>query len=145
MGRLKQELWTFGKAQMTALIATLVDFCTSVFLAEILGFYYVMASFLGSLTGGIINCGMNYRWVFEPQGVKKKNAVMKYMMVWCGSILLNTLGTYALTEFSRQYFIIAKAVVAAFVAVFWNYQLQRHFVYQKTNLIQRLKMNIKSN
>lgn len=44
--------------------------------------------------------------------------------------MLNTLGTYALTELSSQYFMFAKVVVAVFVAIFWNYQLQRLFVYK---------------
>lgn len=139
MGKVKMELWTFCKAQLTAQIATLVDFTLSFLLAELLGVYYVTASFLGALSGGLVNCGMNYRWVFKPQGMKKKNVAAKYMMVWCGSIGLNTLGTYALTELSHQYFIYAKAFVAVLVAILWNYQLQRSFVYCDTHIMEKVK------
>lgn len=140
MGRIRRELWTFCKAQMTAQMATLVDFSVTVLLAEAAGVYYVLASFLGALSGGVVNCMMNYRWVFQPKGMKKKNVAAKYMMVWGGSIALNTMGTFALTEVSGQYFLYSKAVVAVLVAVLWNYQLQRLFVYRDTHLMRKLKL-----
>jgi putative flippase GtrA len=129
MGRIKRELWLFSKAQASAMVATLVDFSLSFVLAEAAGIYYVAASFLGALTGGIVNCATNYRWVFRPQGAKKRYVASKYLIVWCGSIALNTAGTYVLTELSQQYFMLAKAAVAVVVAVLWNYQLQRRWVY----------------
>lgn len=130
MGRIKREIRTFAKAQVTAQVATLIDFALSLVLAEGLGMWYVTASFLGALSGGISNCAMNYRWVFNAEELKKGSVAWKYMIVWTGSIVLNTLGTYALTELSSQYFMFAKVVVAVIVAIFWNYQLQRLFVYK---------------
>jgi hypothetical protein len=35
-----------------------------------------------------------------------------------------------LTEWSGQYFVLMKIVVAVCVGVLWNYQLQRRFVYK---------------
>ncbi len=140
MGKIKHELWTFCKAQFTAQIATLTDFCLSVLLAEVAGIWYVWASFLGALTGGIVNCGLNYRWVFDNTGdLKKKNMVFKYFLVWTGSIILNTIGTYALTELSGHHFIFAKTVIAIIVALLWNYQLQRFFVYRDTHLSEKFR------
>lgn len=54
---------------------------------------------------------------------------MRYLLVWGISILLNTVGTCQLTEALRIDFIIVKAVVAVLVAVLWNYQMQRVFVF----------------
>lgn len=139
MGRVKSEFWMFSKAQLTAQVATLADFAMSLLLAEAVGLYYVWSSFLGAVTGGIVNCMLNYRWVFHAQGLSKKSVAAKYFMVWSGSIALNTLGTYALTELSGQYFIIAKALVAVTVGVLWNYQLQRLFVYKETHIIDKIK------
>jgi len=85
-----------------------------------------------------MNCMVNYRWVFDADGLKKKNVVVKYFVVWTGSILLNTLGTYLLTELSQQYFLFAKAVVAVSVGLLWNYQLQRLFVYRDTHIIEKI-------
>jgi len=130
MGKIKHELWTFCKAQISAQVATLIDFVVSVLLAELVGIWYLYATFLGAISGGISNCIMNYRWVFDNEGLKKKKVAYKYAIVWTGSIILNTLGTYVLTELSSQYFIFSKAIVSILVAVFWNYQLQRLFVYK---------------
>ena len=124
---------------MTAQLASIVDFAVSLFLAEVCNFWYVTATFLGALSGGITNCVSNYKWVFENEGLKKRNVAYKYFMVWAGSILLNTGGTYLLTEISGQYFIYAKLLVSVMVGLLWNYQLQRFFVYKDTHIIEKIK------
>ena len=71
------------------------------------------------------------------------NVVIKYMMVWIGSLLLNAYGTEYLTELclasemldswgiSRNLrFTIARLTVSFLVSVFWNLLLQRTFVYR---------------
>ena len=141
MGKLRRELWMFCKAQMSAQLATLIDFTVSLLLAALFGMWYVAASFLGALSGGIFNCALNYRWVFHAVGLKKRVVALKYMLVWTGSILLNTGGTYLLTEASGQYFIFAKIVVSVAVALLWNYQMQRNFVYRDVRLSK--KSNLK--
>ncbi|MBR1410644.1 MAG: GtrA family protein [Prevotella sp.] len=135
----RHELLTFCKAQLTAQAASLVDFVMSLFLAEVCNLWYVIATFLGALSGGITNCITNYKWVFENDGLKKRNVAYKYFMVWTGSILLNTGGTYLITEVSGQYFIFAKLIVSVIVGLLWNYQLQRLFVYKDTHIIMKLK------
>jgi putative flippase GtrA len=75
---------------------------------------------------------------------KKKYIAFKYLFVWTGSILLNTAGTFALTELSGQYFIFAKIVVAVGVALLWNYQLQRLFVYRDTHIVEKIKRKRKN-
>lgn len=65
---------------------------------------------------------------------EKRNIAIRYIVVWGGSILLNTYGTYILTELSDQYFMFSKIIVSVIVAVFWNYQMQYRFVFNsKTN------------
>lgn len=138
MGRLRREVWTFCKAQLSAQVATLVDFSVSFILAAGMGVWYVTASFLGALSGGIVNCAVNYRWVFRAVMLKKRYVVLKYLVVWTGSILLNTLGTHLLTEWSGQYFIFPKMVVAVSIAMLWNYPMQRVFVYRDNRMNKRL-------
>jgi putative flippase GtrA len=145
MGKLRHEIWTFCKAQFSAQVATIADFGVSMLLAEVVGMWYVWASFSGAVTGGITNCIVNYRWVFDgTKELKKKYIAFKYLFVWTGSILLNTAGTFALTELSGQYFIFAKIVVAVGVALLWNYQLQRLFVYRDTHIVEKIKRKRKN-
>lgn len=140
MGKLRHEIWTFCKAQFSAQIATIADLSVSMLLVELFGVWYVWASFSGALTGGIVNCTVNYRWVFDDTRELKKRAIaLKYTIVWTGSILLNTTGTYALTELSGQYFIFAKILVSICVGLLWNYQLQRLFVYRDIHIVEKME------
>lgn len=133
------------KALATAQAATIVDFVLTVLLSSFLGVYYVVATTIGAVSGGITNCIMNYRWVFPGSDRSKYGIAWRYFVVWLTSILLNVSGTYLLTEmlkgnatllsvmgkYSDQVYIISKIIVAVLVAICWNYQMQRVFVYRK--------------
>lgn len=138
------QLLMFAKAQLSAQVASLVDFVVTVLLVKCFALFYLYATFIGSVAGGMVNCAINYRWVFDGRQCKKKFVALKYTFVWVVSIALNTWGTYFLTEWltSRPWvirllsvyvddlFIFSKVVVAVSVALFWNYQMQRLFVYR---------------
>ena len=120
MDNLRTKLITFCKAQCSAWIASAIDFGTTIILAHVFGLWYGYSTFIGALNGGIANCLINYRWVFHAFEMKKRNIAIRYLVVWGGSILLNTYGTYILTELSDQYFMFSKIIVSVIVAVFWN-------------------------
>ena len=139
------------KALCSAQLATILDFMVTFILSSLFGVYYVLASFIGSLTGGIFNCILNSRWVFPHNGVRKKHVALKYMLVWGTSILLNTGGTFLCTEWLKrrhslqilmgdnidQIYIVGKIIVAVMVAVLWNYTMQRYFVFSNLKLIRK--------
>ena len=131
MDTIKKTIITFCKAQFSAWIASAIDFLVTIITAHFIGFWYGYSTFVGALAGGIVNCAINYRWVFRPNGIKKRRVVTRYIIVWTGSIMLNTLGTLVLTELTGFSFIIVKAIIAVIVAVVWNYQMQRLFVFKK--------------
>lgn len=141
MGRITQVLLTFGKAETSAAVASVVDFALTILLVKAVGIWYALASFFGALVGGLINCCVNYRWVFDKQEQGKPFIALKYLLVWGVSILLNTVGTWFFTELSGLYFIIIKAAVAVAVAVFWNYQMQRTFVFRNLHMHNKEKIN----
>ena len=118
---------------MSSQMASLVDFTVSLVLERI-GLWYLYASFLGAVSGGVVNCTLNYRWVFHTKGRKKKYVAVRYFIVWAVSIALNTYGTYIVTETTGIDFIISKAIVAIIVAIFWNYQMQRMFVFKSKQI-----------
>lgn len=136
------------KAFLTSQVANVADFSVTVLLSSILGMYYVLATAIGAVCGGITNCILNYRWVFPGTDSKKRYVALKYFAVWIVSLFLNTFGTYALTEFIReksfvirllgvhndQIYICAKIIVAVLVALCWNYQMQRVFVYRNIDV-----------
>ncbi len=139
MGKIKQELVTFGKAELTASIASIVDFGLAFFLSDIIGIYYGLANALGVMSGGITNCTLNYRYVFGDSKRKKKSVAWRYFIIWALSWTLNSGGTIALTEAINLHehinihYMIPKCVVSFLVAVLVNYPGQRKFVFKKKN------------
>ena len=94
----RYAVWVFIKAQLSSYVASLVDFLVTILLVKLSGLFYLYATFLGSVVGGMVNCAINYGWVFHADDCKKTHVALKYLFVWGGSILLNTWGTFALTE-----------------------------------------------
>jgi putative flippase GtrA len=149
-------LWLFLKAQLSAQVASIVDFCSTVFLVKFFGIYYLYATFTGSVAGGVVNCAINYGWVFHAEDCKKTHVAFKYFLVWSGSILLNTWGTFILTEwftgmklinhllgyYVNDLFMLSKVIVSLLVGFFWNYCLQRFFVYRNHNIKEFFKNHI---
>ena len=143
----RYAVWVLIKAQLSSYVASLVDFLVTILLVKLSGLSYLYATFLGSVVGGMVNCAINYGWVFHADDCKKTHVALKYLFVWGGSILLNTWGTFALTEwltgmrwvdgllghYINDVFILSKIIVAVLVAFFWNYHLQRIFVYRNHN------------
>ncbi|MDR0989592.1 MAG: GtrA family protein [Prevotellaceae bacterium] len=141
----KREVWLFLKAQCSAELATVADFLTTILLAKGVGLFYLYATFIGTVVGGVLNCCVNYAWVFKGSGSKPRYIAGRYVVVWGGSILLNTWGTFFLTEwitdmrwiaealkgYVDDLFILSKIIVAVLVACCWNYPMQRHFVFRK--------------
>lgn len=128
----------FCKAQISSLMATLVDFVMTAFLFQIIGVFYVWSTLLGSVTGGIVNCIINYKWTFSGNKQSKTSVAIKYFIVWIGSILLNTWGTAigarmlsSKTDIGLNSVLLSKIIVAILVAIFWNFLLQKYFVYKK--------------
>lgn len=155
----RRSVWVFFKAQVSAQLASVVDFLVTILLATVFGIFYLYATFTGSIVGGIVNCWVNYGWVFKAGECKKTHVAVKYLVVWGGSILLNTWGTFALTEwltdmkwvngllghYVDNVFILSKIIVAVLVAFVWNYQLQRVFVYRNHNFKSFLKQCLDNN
>ena len=137
----------FMRAQFSSQIASLSDFLVTILLAKLFNLYYVYATFTGSVCGGIVNCIVNYKWTFKSKECKKVYVLIKYFLVWIGSIFLNTWGTYFVTEslgkspwvrellshYVDDLFLFSKIVVSLLVGFLWNYNMQRIFVYRNFN------------
>lgn len=137
MRNIKHELLTFGKAELTASIASIVDFGLAFILSDIIGIYYGLANALGVMSGGITNCSLNYRYVFGDSNRKKKSVAWRYFIIWAISWILNSGGTIALTELINSHehinihYMIPKCLIAFLVAVLVNYPGQRKFVFNQ--------------
>lgn len=99
----------------------------------------------GAILGGVVNCAINYHFTFHASGQSVRAVIVKYILVWTGSLLLNMYGTtFASIGLSKWYFLlnmgftadaifaVSTLVVSLLVSWFWNFALQRYFVYRPT-------------
>lgn len=126
----KKEVFTFAKAQGSAFVATLSDYVMRVLLDKVVGIPYIYATFFGALTGGIVNCCINYRFVFSDNDTKKLDVAWRYLVIWSGSIFFNTAGTGFFKEVFGIKVYYSMLLTSALVGIFWNYMMQRLFVFK---------------
>ena len=156
----KEGFFMFLRAQFSSQISSLTDFLVSIICVNVFGIFYGNATLLGNITGGILNCFINYRWTFKATEVKIIYVLIKFVMVWLVSIFLNREGTVLFTEFAMKYipvnslptviienvFLVPKIIVSIIVGFVWNYNMQRIFVYRDRNFRKYLvRIRIKSN
>ena len=136
-------VFEFIRSAGAAQAASWVDLGTGFVLFAFAHFTPFLSTALGALAGGIINCILNYRFTFHAQSCPWKAVVVKYAIVWIGSLLLNAFGTqflyYGLLHwpwletvgFKKDgYFAAARLIVSGIVSLGWNFVLQRNFVYR---------------
>lgn len=98
---------------------------------------------IGAVLGGVVNCIINYKFTFHADGQSVKAVSVKYFMVWIGSLLLNMYGTTFLARPLSKWhllqswgftedgiFATSTLIVSLLVSWFWNFLLQRRFVYR---------------
>lgn len=130
----------FGRAQVSALMATVADFCVTALMFSLTG-CVMPSTAVGAVSGGVLNCVVNYKWTFPGTQRTKMSVGVRYLIVWAVSILLNTFGTGLMAWFlsgttgvgdsGMSCVMISRATVAVVVAVTWNYLMQKHFVYRR--------------
>lgn len=109
----------------------MVDYAVVIGLVEILVYWYVTANVIGASLGAITNFLIGRYWAFQSATDSIAGQAGRYVLVSLGSLILNTLGLYLLTEYSPLNYIWAKVLVALFIAVTYNYLMQKKFVFRK--------------
>ena len=120
----------FAFAQVAAFAGTVVDFLLVIFLTEVVGIWYVASNALGATGGAITNFVLGRYWVFSAAQKKMFTQAFRYFLVAAGSMMLNTLGVYLLTEFTVLHYLASKIIVAIFIAFTFNFFLQKNFVFK---------------
>jgi putative flippase GtrA len=124
------KIVTFAKAQIASLIASIIDYWCTVMLVELVGFWYVWASAIGTVIGGITNFSLGRHWVFRRREKARHKQMIKYLIVWTGYLILTTSGIFLLTHYTHLNYVISKATVSLLMAVSYNYPLQKKFVFR---------------
>lgn len=120
----------FAKAQLASFVASVIDYFITIFCVEILGFWYLAGSSMGTILGGITNFSIGRNWVFKEGERERHIQLFRYFLVWTGYLFLATSGVYLLTHFSHINYLVSKLSVSFFLAVAYNYPLQKRFVFR---------------
>lgn len=124
---------TFVKAQASSFAASIFDFLTTIVCKEFFYLWYVTASLIGTIAGGVTNFVLGRAWVFKKGHKKQESTItqqaIKFLVVWGGNLLLNTAGVFFVTHYIGLNYITSKVVVSASVGISYNYFLQKKFVF----------------
>ena len=133
---------TFIRAQISSIISTCIDWTVTFILTDWLNVWYVISTITGATSGGITNFLLNRHWTFYSGTDHKKyntgndseikGQFVRYIVVWSGSILLNTLGTIFFTEITHLNYLLSKAITAIIVAFSFNFLMQKKYVFRFT-------------
>ncbi len=121
---------TFLKANVASLTASLCDYLVTFIFKHFLHFDAVNASITGTVFGGIINFLISRRWVFKSVDSPVFYQGKKYLLTWTGNLILNALGVYLLIRFAGLFYMTAKVTTSLFVAVAYNYPIQKKYVFK---------------
>lgn len=121
---------TFIKAQASSLIATFLDFSTTIVLVNFFFQDPFISSVVGTTCGGIANFMINRYWVFEAAENKMGAQAFRYFLVWIGNLGLNAAGMYLILYLTEWNYVVSKALVALVVGFGYNYVFQKKLVFK---------------
>lgn len=138
-------IFTFLRSIVSSQAASIIDLALGFVLFSWCGLDAFVSTAIGAVAGGAVNCAINYKFTFHADGCPWAAVIIKYAMVWIGSLLLNSFGTAWLTSAFENWHLLAvlgvttkgcyaaaRIIVSLLVSWFWNFLLQRYFVYVPT-------------
>lgn len=108
----------------------MVDYGVLFSMTEILHIWYVTATASGAFAGAVANFFINRHWSFRATHDPAHHQAARYALISTGSLLLNTGGVWAMTEFCKIHYAISVVCIALLVGFFFNFPLQRSYVFR---------------
>lgn len=137
--------FAFLRSAVSSQTASWVDLFLGFALFAWVGLAPWLSTAIGAVVGGVINCIINYKFTFHANDCPWRAVIIKYIMVWFGSMTLNSLGTQVLYwifsawDYLKELgfnddgtYAAARLLVSLLVSWFWNFLLQHRFVYRVT-------------
>lgn len=121
---------TFLKAQGASMVASAVDFLVTIIAVELFGIWYVMGTIIGTVSGGVTHFTIGRTLVFNPTIKKVPTQIFKYFIAWNGSLLLNALGVFLVTQYLNVNYVISKILISILVGFSYNYIIQKKYVFK---------------
>jgi len=133
--KLRDRVLTFSKAQLSAFVGGVADYCIMVFVTEVFDIHYTISIVIGGILGAVINFCFNKKWTFKSQTIPYKSSastqLLKFCLVVINSVMLKSVFTYLITTYGGFDYKISRVIVDVFVSLLFNYNLQRMWVFKK--------------
>jgi putative flippase GtrA len=129
--RARQRTRTFRRHQLSALLATGLDFSVMTLSHELFGVDPVLATVFGASSGGLANFQLGRHWVFGgARDGRVFGQALRYACVSLGCVVLNALGMGLLGLWAGpESYVIQRVVVSLLVGFLWSYPAQRWLVF----------------
>jgi putative flippase GtrA len=129
----RKDFWfyTLIRHQTAGFVSTLADFGVFNLLTYVFGIYYLTSNIFAAATGAVVNFIISTTWAFPGSKNSLKSQMVKYVIVSCGSLILNTIFVYLLTDFGTLNPNFSKVIAAIFIALTYNFLLMRYYVFKK--------------
>lgn len=121
---------TFVRSQIVSLTATSVDFIISLLLNHFLDIYYVTATSIGSFFGAVTSFMLGRNWAFLNRHGHIRKQVIRFFIINVFSIFANTTGVFFFKENFEISFLFSRIIVAVLIGVFFNFFMNRYFVFK---------------
>lgn len=122
---------TFLKAQLSAILATLVDWLITFTLGEFELLPELASGIIGAVAGGVFNFTVNRNWAFKSRNEKVVRQMGKYLLIWAGYLILFSLTYFMLTEYFEVDYRVAKILLSVILGITYNYLLHNYFVFKR--------------
>jgi putative flippase GtrA len=126
---LEKNKLRYLRAQLVAVFATSIDFGATMLLKEGFKIYYVIAVASGACCGAVTAFILNRNWVFAGSDGRLPAQALRFAVALSGSALLNTTGTYAVTEYFHCHYLLSKIIVAVIIGLSYSYFVLKYFVF----------------
>ena len=127
----------FARHQIGSIISTALDFSTMIAWVELGGGSPVTGTAVGATVGALSNFTLGRHWIFDAQARPVGAQMFRYALVSLFGLGWNTVGQKVLLTISSLPYPLTRAMIAVAVGVFWNYPMQRWFVFHKPVLPPR--------
>lgn len=124
------SLLQFLKAQLSAFIGGLSDYCIMLLCTELLHIHYTVSIVISGSLGAVVNFTINKYWTFKADAPIGKQ-LPKFVLVVVGSILFKSSGTYLVTEYLHIDYKISRLIIELIISLGFNYPLQKYWVFNK--------------
>lgn len=110
-------------------MASATDFGITIVAVNLFGLWYLAASIIGTISGGVVNFYVNRKWVFQSRSKEVKWQAFRYILVWAGNLAIVTAGVFIFTHFFNLNYVLAKVLSSVLTGISYNYIMQRQFIF----------------